>query len=175
MTPNRLQPALLGGALLGVLSALPIVSIGNMCCCLWVVAGGLVAAYILQQNHPAPITPGDGALVGFMAGMFGAVVYVIVSVPVNLVSGPVQRQMLESVLERQPDLPVQMREALQRMDVGGGWILVNFAFMLVVGMIFATIGGVIGAAIFSRNVPPPAAPPPPGPPPYGDVVPPPRA
>ena len=54
---------------MGVLSALPLVAAGNLCCCLWVVSGGVVAAYLLQQNQSAPITPGDGALVGLLAGV----------------------------------------------------------------------------------------------------------
>jgi hypothetical protein len=43
LTADRTQPALFGGLVMGVLSALPIVSAGNWCCCLWVVSGGLVA------------------------------------------------------------------------------------------------------------------------------------
>ena len=66
--PPRLQPALLGGLFIGVLSALPIINIGN-CCCLWVLGGGALAAYLMQQNHPYPITVADGALVGLMAGV----------------------------------------------------------------------------------------------------------
>ena len=54
---------------MGVLSALPIISAGNACCCLWVVTGGFVAAYLFQQNRAAPITPADGALVGLLAGL----------------------------------------------------------------------------------------------------------
>ncbi len=59
---------------MGVLSALPIISAGNLCCCLWVVSGGAVAAYILQQNQPTPLTPGDGAVIGLLAGIVGAFV-----------------------------------------------------------------------------------------------------
>ena len=61
--PPRLQPAFCGGLFIGVLSALPIINIGN-CCCLWVLGGGVLAAYLMQQNHPYPITAADGALVG---------------------------------------------------------------------------------------------------------------
>jgi len=42
---------------LSVLSALPLISAGNLCCCLWVISGGLVAAYLLQQNQSTPIAP----------------------------------------------------------------------------------------------------------------------
>jgi hypothetical protein len=43
-TTSKLQPALIGGLVTGVLSALPFVNILNACCCLWVVTGGVVAA-----------------------------------------------------------------------------------------------------------------------------------
>ena len=52
--PPKLQPALFGGLFIGVLSALPIINIGN-CCCLWVIGGGVLATYLMQQNHPYPI------------------------------------------------------------------------------------------------------------------------
>jgi len=56
-----------------VLSALPIVGAANACCCLWVVSGGLLAAYLLQQDRQQPITAGDGAIVGLLAGISGAI------------------------------------------------------------------------------------------------------
>ena len=75
MKASLTQPALIGGLVVGVLSALPLISVGNLCCCLWIVSGGVVAAYVLQQNQTAPIAAGDGALVGLLAGVAGAFVY----------------------------------------------------------------------------------------------------
>ena len=65
---DRLQPAFWGGLFIGVLSALPLVNAGNCCCCLWVICGGLLAAYLRQQSSPLPIDAAEGALVGLMAG-----------------------------------------------------------------------------------------------------------
>src|SRR5436309_8139061 len=96
---NLVQPALYGGLVMGVLSALPIISAGNLCCCLWVVSGGAVAAYVLQQNQPMPITAGDGALVGLLAGVVGAFVYVILSIPITILVAPIERVLLERVLQ----------------------------------------------------------------------------
>ena len=59
MQASKVQPALLGGLVLGVLSGLPLVNMGNACCCLWVIAGGVIAAYLLQQRQSVPITSGD--------------------------------------------------------------------------------------------------------------------
>src|SRR5512141_54721 len=98
ITADRTQPALFGGLVMGVLSALPLVSAGNWCCCLWVVSGGLVAAYILQQNQSAPITPGDGALVGLLAGLIGAVIDTVLSVPISFLTAPYERLLFERVM-----------------------------------------------------------------------------
>jgi hypothetical protein len=44
MGGQKLQPAVLGGLLIGVRSALPFVS---MCCCLWVIAGDVLTTCLL--------------------------------------------------------------------------------------------------------------------------------
>lgn len=68
---EKLRPALFGGLLAGVLSALPIIGAANICCCLWAVVGGLLAGYLYINNSPQPIRTGDGALVGLFAGAIG--------------------------------------------------------------------------------------------------------
>lgn len=153
MKPNYTRPALIGGAVMGVLSALPFVNIGN-CCCLWVLGGGAVAAYLLQQDHPQPINLSDGALVGLLAGLFGAVVILAISIPLALLLEPFQRQFITGLLERWDNVPPRVRD----LAMNGGFtalrIVVQFFFWLVVGGIFSTLGGVIGAAIFQKKLPP---------------------
>lgn len=160
MKASKLQPALLGGALMGVLSALPVVSAGNCCCCLWVVAGGLLASYLLQQNQPAAIDVGDGALVGLLAGLFGAVIASVLAVPINLTMGPYQERFLESILQNVPNMPPEVRDAFENARdgrtglgglTGGLFYALSFTIMLVAGMVFSTIGGMVGAALFRRS------------------------
>src|SRR5918996_1366209 len=103
----KLQPALYGGLFIGVLSALPFVNIAN-CCCLWVIGGGVLATYLMQQNFPYPITAADGALVGLLAGVFGGIIGAVLSIPIDLMMGPVQQRMTERMLAN-PDLPAEMR------------------------------------------------------------------
>src|SRR4029077_12946247 len=98
----------------GVLSALPIVAAGNVCCCLWVVSGGVVAAYVLQQREPAPITAGDGALVGLLAGLVGAFVYLVISIPLNLLIAPMEREIVNRFIERLGTLPPEFRDYANR-------------------------------------------------------------
>ena len=156
------QPALVGGLVLGVLSALPIVAAGNLCCCLWVVSGGVVAAYIFQQNHTGPIAPGDGALVGLLAGLVGAFVQTIVSIPVEILVAPMERAMLQRFMDIAGNMPPDMRDAIDRYASSGapfgvtGIIVrkvVGLVFMLFIGAIFSTLGGLLGAFIFRSASP----------------------
>ncbi len=158
MDSGRLQPAFYGGLLIGVLSALPVVSAGNCCCCLWVVAGGMLAVYLRQQNSPFAVTSAEGALVGLLAGVIGAVIGVIISIPIEAMMGPFQRQLIQRIIESRPDFPAETRDMIERASAGGrGVAAVAFKliFSLVVGAIFGMLGGLLGVAVFKRDAPPP--------------------
>ena len=139
MSPAKLQPALLGGVAIGVLSALPVVNIGNLCCCAWVVFGGALAAYLMQQNFPAPVGAGDGALVGLMAGAIGAVVGSILAIPISMAMGPFQLQILDRIMEGSRDMPPEVREIFEQMRggmAGGAMLGVAFIFSLMFTLFF---------------------------------------
>ena len=158
MDSGRLQPALYGGLLIGVLSALPIVNIGNCCCCLWVVAGGMLAVHLRQQNSPFSVTSAEGALVGLLAGLIGGLVGTILSIPIDAMMGPFQRQMIERLITSRPDFPAETREIIERAGAGGhGAAAVAFKliFNVVTGTIFGMLGGLLGVAVFKKDVPPP--------------------
>lgn len=164
MTPPKLQPALLGGVAIGVLSALPVINLAN-CCCAWILFGGGLAAYLMQQNYPGRISVGDGVIVGLLAGLIGAVVWAVASIPLNLALGPFQARMMEQALENASDLPPEFRaffEGLQGGVIGTAAWFIGFMFMLCLSAVFGMIGGLFGALLFAKDVPPP--PPPPAPP-----------
>jgi hypothetical protein len=159
-TTSYTQPALIGGLVVGVLSALPIVSIGNFCCCLWIVSGGVVAAYVFQANSAEPMTPADGALAGLLAGLVGAVVHLILSIPIDIVFGPFERSLSQRIMDLTGN--AEMRDVLQRYsqrDAGMLVIVVRrvlaFFVMLVAGAVFSTVGGLIGAMVFRKTPPVP--------------------
>jgi len=152
---------LLGGAVMGVLSALPIINAANVCCCLWVIAGGLTAAYLLQQNQITPITPADGAIVGLLAGLAGALIHFVVSIPIDLVLAPFQRGFLENLRESMPPEAAAMlsRYLEERESAGAAFLMVQrvigLIFTLFIGAIFSTLGGLLGAAVFRKPPSPP--------------------
>jgi hypothetical protein len=160
-TTSYTQPALIGGLVVGVLSALPLVSAGNFCCCLWIVSGGAVAAYVFQANSQEPIKPADGAVAGLLAGLVGAFVHLILSVPIDLLMAPFEQSMAQRVMDLtgNPEIRDMLARFSQR-EAGIGLILVRrvalFFLMLFAGAIFSTIGGLIGAMAF-RKAPPPVS------------------
>jgi hypothetical protein len=146
---------------MGVLSALPIVSAGNACCCLWVVSGGAIAAYLLQQGQAAPVTPSDGALIGLMAGVIGAFVRFFVAIPIDILLAPMEQAMLQRVIDM-GSVPPELRDVIERYsrngNMGGIYFIVSHAiglmFWLFVDAVFSTIGGLLGATIFRKTTPP---------------------
>lgn len=153
MTSSKLQPALLGGLFIGVLSALPVVNIAN-CCCLWVIGGGMLAAYLLQQNELAAIQVADGALVGLLAGLIGGVIWVLLSIPLEMMTSEVARDFFERYMEYSRDLPIETRQLFDSFTVGPIAMAFRFFFSIVVGVIFGMLGGILGAAVFKKSVPP---------------------
>ena len=139
---------------MGVLTGLPIVSAGNLCCCMWVIGGGVIAAYMLQQNETSPITTGDGAAVGLMAGVIGAFVYLIISIPISFLVAPMEREIVQRFVERMGEMPPEFREFATRRVGTGFRLIMGFILWLFVGAIFSTIGGVVGQAIFQKKLPP---------------------
>ena len=147
---------------MGVLSALPLVAAGNACCCLWVVSGGVIAAYLVQQNQSAPITPADGALVGLLAGLIGALVRFVVQIPIDFLMSPIERAMLQRIIDM-GTLPPEWRDVFERYSGREGEASLGFQIVsriaglmiwLCVGAIFSTLGGLLGAAIFRKDTPP---------------------
>ena len=152
---ERLQPAFWGGLFIGVLSALPLVNAGNCCCCLWVICGGALAAYLRQQSSPVQIDAAEGALVGLMAGAIGGVIATVLSIPFQLYVGPYQRELMDRILANNPDVPPEARDYVQRFAAGTAFRLVGMVVSIVIDVIFGLLGGLLGVAIFKKNTPPP--------------------
>ncbi len=141
---SKLKAALLGGLVVGLLSAIPII---NYCCCIWGIGGGALAAMIYIKDSPIPVRPGEGALVGALAGVVGGIIYLVIGIPIAYFM--VGAQNLEAQLAQQ-GITVPFSGAL--LIILGGII---GAIVLVA---LAVAGGAIGVAIFEKRkdiAPPP--------------------
>ena len=171
MDQGKLQPVLLGGLLIGVLSGLPIINAGNCCCCMWVIAGGVLTVYLRQQQTPVSVTAAEGAFMGLAAGLVGGVIGAIISIPVQMFFGPMQAEWVNRILQSNQEMPPEAREMAERMMAGSALRVAGMLINICVSVVFGLVGGLIGVAIFKKNTPPPM--PPMGGPPIGGPPPPP--
>ncbi len=163
MAPSKVQPALLGGLVIGVLSALPVINLAN-CCCAWILFGGGLAAHLLQQNDAEPITVGDGAVAGLLAGVVGAFVWLVLIIPISTALAPFQGQMIQRALRNATEMAPEARAFLEGLSSGpvvGIGLVFSFVAMLCVCSVFGMLGGLFGTLIFRKSAPPPPPPPPP--------------
>lgn len=155
---TRTHAVLIGGGFNGVLSALPIIGAANCLCCLWVVGGGVITAWLLQQGQARPLELGEGALGGLLAGVVGAVVYTIVWVPLQLFLGSLTGGPADAFDMGDVDVPPEMLQMLEAMEQIMSnpplMALLSFFMMLVAGLVFSTVGGLLGAFFFRKAAPP---------------------
>ena len=142
---NKLKPALLGGLIVGVLSAIPFI---NYCCCIWTLGGGALAAFLYVKGSPTPVSTGDGAIVGGLAGVVGGIVYLIIGLPIAFLFGfaAMEEQLTRSGIE----IPLSGTLLLILGGILGAIILA----------LLTTVGGLIGVAIFEKRKGGTAPPPP---------------
>jgi hypothetical protein len=119
------------------------------------VSGGALAAYLDQQNDQRPTTIGRGAFNGFMAGIIGAFVWLVVSIGLDIVLAPIRERIAQELIRVARDMPPDARAALESIGASSpvGYAF-NFFLLLCAGGIFSTLGGMLGATLFRNDVPP---------------------
>jgi uncharacterized membrane protein YagU involved in acid resistance len=141
---------------LGVLSSLPFIGAANCFCCMWVLLGGGIAAMLLTKQRPSGITYGDGAFVGVLSGLFGAIVGTIVHIPVQMISARLfqsQQQQLEDLF-RQLGFEGPMRDWVLRVasgEISAATILFTFFSYVLTWSLFAMIGGILTVAALNKQ------------------------
>lgn len=151
---QKYQPALLGGLFIGVLSSLPVINAAN-CCCLWVIAGGVLVVYLQQQSNPLPVETADAVIGGLLAGLIGAILTSIVTMVLMGTTGALMQEQLRTGLEN-PEVPPEVREFMTNFLSGRNIAVLAFAINIPLYSIFGMLGALLGLAIFRKKLPPPA-------------------
>ena len=157
---GMLKPALIGGVLLGILSAIPVINAFNCVCCAWVIGGGMLAAHLYVRGASTAVTLGAGVLLGLLTGAIGAVVDTLFTLPIQLAlrSTAGLGNEMQQVLERVPNLPPETRDMIRNIFSNGRGLGLFFIisagfFKLVVFSVVGMLGGAIGVAVFERRKP----------------------
>lgn len=149
--PDKLGPALIGGVVIGIISAVPVINLINCFCCAGVILGGMIAVRQYQQRLGAmEISSSEGVTLGLMAGASGALFSTILT---SMITGGVKHQ-IDQILEHSSKLPPEIEDALIQVQNLGGemfFIIVGLVFSLIIYSIFGIIGGLIAVSILKRR------------------------
>lgn len=153
--PGMLTPALVGGVAAGVLTAFPFL---GCLCCLWIIGGAMLAAYLLARNSPTSLSAGDGAIVGIFTGIVAAVVDSVVSIPFQAANEEVIRKFMEQISQFTHEMPSGWETWLEKSAAGisPGMFMLGLVIAAVVFSAFGALGGVIGVSLFGKKKTPPA-------------------
>jgi hypothetical protein len=156
---SRFQPALLGGLFIGIMSALPGIQVGNCCCCLWVLSGGMLTTYLLQGRQDTPVETSEVMVQGLIAGAIGGVLSGLISIALPPPIGPWQQQLATQMMERFQSAPTpesrqQFDDAMRQQGVSTTTAEIVRSLMFVpVSAAFATAGAALGLAFFRKKAP----------------------
>jgi hypothetical protein len=149
--PEMLVPALIGGAVAGVLSGVPILS---CLCCLWIIGGAVLAVHLTAKDSPRSLKPGDGAIVGMLTGVVAAFVEALVSLPMRAINAEFVKGLMERIAKYAQDMPSGWDSWFERSTAGGpsmAWFLIGLIISAVLFAAFGALGGIIGVSLFGRK------------------------
>jgi hypothetical protein len=89
-TRSFLISALIAGVVIGILANFPLLNLINCFLCVFVWVGGILAVFLYGrlEHGQSALTPGQGAGIGALAGLFGAFVGIVVNALTNVISIP---------------------------------------------------------------------------------------
>lgn len=160
--PNKLTPVIIGSVIMIVISLLPGLNLLNLVCCAGILAGGFGGTYYYNNQLKKTgqlIRFKDGAAIGFLSGVFSAVIIVIFSTLLAMLvkQNPIP-EFFKLIDSQGITIPPEMDRFMQKISDeysknGFSFTLtiITFVVDIITYPIFGALGGIIAAAIFTRR------------------------
>ncbi len=139
MKGDPYRAALLSGIVSGLLSGIPVLSLGNCLCCLWIVGAGALAAYLYQRTSRVKLNSGDGFVVGALSGFMAA----LVATPLDLIFFSWTRGLVMEIMKN-----YGMNTSALQAYWDPKRFASSFLMRIIIFSLFAAIGGAIGISLF---------------------------
>ncbi len=148
--PGMFVPALIGGVTAGILSGIPFI---NCLCCLWIIGGGMLAAYFLTKDSSLIPTAGDGAIVGTFSGIMAAIVGFLISLPFSALNEKFIQGMMDRFSEYYEEMPSGFERFFSEgaFETSVAWTLIGLVFSVVIYSALGALGGIIGISLFGKK------------------------
>jgi hypothetical protein len=178
--PSMMMPAFIAGGALGFVSGIPV---SNCACCLWAAGAGFLAAFLYSKTckqQGSAFDAGKGGVLGLLTGAVFGVVGALVNSIFSLLTGGLDVEEMRQAIDNNPMItdPEAAEQAMQLFEsVGPLFFILSFALIwIILGVLFAALGGLIGGSAFKTEAastgagdgwtagPPPTAGSPPPPP-----------
>jgi hypothetical protein len=159
--PNKLLAALYGGILTGVFSVVPYLNLLNCLCCAGILLGGFLSVFFYTRDagpESRPLSSSDALQLGTLAGVFGAIITVVVSA-ITLVGFNGLAEVTTALEQMRGQVPAETFTQIEGLLRSGPMLFLLLSVTwTVISTIFGLLGGLIGYAVL-RQKPPPLSPP----------------
>ncbi len=163
---EKLKAGIKGGLLMGLLSAIPYVNLPN-CCCIWVMLGSALASYLYIRKSGTPVLMAEGLQVGGVAGITGGLFNFLIGLPLNILAGNtgvrLMFKMIRPLAPEQADRDLRQLELLSSAPFMQQYVkaLPGALIGLVMFVLLAALGGLLGVVAFEKRKSADEGPPPP--------------
>ena len=154
MKPDKTNAILIGAALVAVTST-SYLSIVNVLCCAGVIGGGVLAVFRYTTDNRLTITGGEGAKLGFMAALIGAVIALVLTFVLRSIGIRDDLAISNFMIDRFGDQmqPAQLDAMDAQMSQPVWKTMLSFTTLLgpVISGALGAVGGLIGASVFKKG------------------------
>ncbi len=147
---DYLTPAVLIGAVAGLISSIPVF---NCLCCLWIIVGAAISVRLLVTKSKHQIKTGDALLTGLLTGIVASLVNAVLEIPLRPVYFSILNRFIEAMSQFMEELPPGW-ENLTQMKYDGFnpfFFFMNLLLSSILFAFFGAIGGLIGYSLFGNK------------------------
>jgi hypothetical protein len=135
--------ALIAGVVMALLAEIPVISLFNCVCCIWLWGAGIFSVFLYRKfsKDASTLSIAQGLGVGALSGLIGAVIGAVL----NVVFGPIHGLIIKGMSSLLDPESARMFGSIPMM--ANPTFLTAIAENLVTYIIFGAIGGLIAVAV----------------------------
>lgn len=160
--PSKFAPVLVSSSIMIILSLFPVLNLINLICCAGIVIGGAAGTYFYARQLDKigqTVQNKDGIMIGLLSGIISAIIYVIFSTLIMMLSkqNPVEmvyemaRQYGIGIPPESENILKQISEDYSKNGFSFFMIGAQLISTMVSNCIFGPLGGLLAASMYNKR------------------------